>query len=383
MTFTLEHANASPLCHQIADGMRREIVAGTLDHGSRVPSTRQLARDLGVSRITVDNAYAELVAGGVLEARPRVGAFVLPARTPRGTCAIANETPLPPWQARLNGPGPSLRDRMLGQVLRGPITDGTVSFAWGAGDPRLAPAGELRGLVGEVLDLDGASALGPENSDGYPPLRAALANYLRQLGMEVSAEEVVVTSGTQQAIALVCDALLLLGDTVIVEAPTWPGVLDALEARRMRVVGVPLDADGMDVQALARALEYEKPRLIYTVLTFHNPTGRVMSAARRRDIVDLAHLHGVPVLEDDHVREVRFGNAIPPPLAAFDTHGAVIHCGSFTKSLLPAPRLGYIVARGPLRARLVTLKRAADLFSSTLLQRVLCLYLASGAIRRH
>lgn len=383
MAFTLQPANESPLCRQIAEGMRHEIATGSLHYGARVPSARQLARDLRVSRITVDNAYAELVADGVLEARPRVGTFVLPARTPQGECAIASEARLPPWQIGLGTQGPSLRDRMLGQVLRGPITDGTISFAWGAGDPRLAPTGELRRLLGEVLDTDGATALGPENSDGYPPLRATLAHYLRQLGMEVRADEVVVTAGTQQAIALVCDALLQPGDRVIVEAPTWPGVLDVLEARRIRVVGVPLDADGMDVLALTRALECEKPRLIYTVPTFHNPTGRVMSAARRRDVVDLAHLHGVPVLEDDHVREVRFGSPIPPPLAAFDTHGTVIHCGSFTKSLIPALRLGYIVARGPLHARLVTLKRAADLFSSTLLQRVLCRYLASGAIRRH
>ena len=170
---------------------------------------------------------------------------------------------------------------------------------------------------------------------------------------------------------------------VAVEAPTWPGVLDALEARGLRVIGVPLDAEGMSADALATVLEAERPSLIYTVPTFHNPTGSVMSASRRREIVALAHRYGVPILEDDHVREVRFGNPIPPPLVAFDPYGAVIHTGSFTKSLLPALRLGYIVARGPLRERLVILKRTADLFSSTLLQRALCRYLEGGAIRKH
>ncbi len=383
MAFTLQPGSATPLYRQITAGLRSEIAAGAVATGARLPSSRQLARDLGVSRITVDNAYAEMIAEGLLEARAGTGTFVLPPWAPVGTGAAASAAPLPAWQARLATDVPSVRDQMLRQVLRGPIVDDTISFAWGAGDPRLMPIGEFRHLLGDVLDADGAAALGPEHSDGYPPLRAALAGYLRQLGLAVGPEEILVTSGTQQAIGLVCDALLRPGDTVIVEAPTWPGVLDALEARDMRVVGVPLDGDGMCADALATALERARPGLIYTVPTFHNPTGGVMSAARRREIVALSHRHGVPILEDDHVREVRFGSPIPPPLAAFDPHGTVIHTGSFTKSLIPALRLGYIVARGPLRDRLITLKRAADLFSSTLLQRALCRYLEGGAIRRH
>ena len=382
MAFTLQPGSTVPLYRQIDAGLRHEIADGTLAAGTRLPSSRQLARDLGVSRITVENAYAELIAEGLLEARAGTGTFVLPPWPAASPCSVA-AAPLPPWQARLATAAPSVRDQMLRQVLRGPIVDDRISFAWGAGDPRLAPVDEFRRLLSDVLDSDGAAALGPEHSDGYPPLRATLAGYLRQLGLAVTPEEILVTSGTQQAIGLVCNALLRAGETVVVEAPTWPGVLDALEARGLRVVGVPLDAEGMCADALAAALEREHPSLIYTVPTFHNPTGSVMSAPRRREIVALAHRHGVPILEDDHVREVRFGSPIPPPLAAFDPHGAVIHTGSFTKSLLPALRLGYIVAHGPLRERLVTLKRTADLFSSTLLQRALCRYLDGGAIRRH
>jgi DNA-binding transcriptional MocR family regulator len=383
MTFALQPDSDRPLYRQIGAGLRDEIAAGTLAVGARVPSSRQLARDLGVSRITVDNAYAELVAEGLLEARAGAGTFVLPILAPTEAGATTLPAPLPPWQARLAADGPSLRDQMLRQVLRGPIVDDTISFAWGAGDPRLAPLNEFRRLLSEVLDNDGAAALGPEHSEGYPPLRAALATYLRQFGLAVAPEEVLVTSGTQQAIALVCDALLRPGDTVVVELPTWPGVLDILESHRLRIVGVPLDAEGLRADALAAVLERERPGLIYTVPTFHNPTGGVMGAPRRRAVVALAQRHGVPILEDDHVREVHFGNPIPPPLAAFDPYGTVIHSGSFTKSLLPALRLGYIVARGPLYERLVTLKRGADLFSSTLLQRALCRYLEGGQIRRH
>jgi GntR family transcriptional regulator/MocR family aminotransferase len=139
----------------------------------------------------------------------------------------------------------------------------------------------------------------------------------------------------------------------------------------------------MQHDRLVDALEHERPRLIYTVPTFQNPTGAVMSARRRRALCGLAEQYGVPILEDDHVREVRFGQPIPPPLAAFDRRGDVIHAGGFTKSLIPSLRLGYVVARGPLREALIARKRTADLFGSALMQRALTTFLESGAVALH
>jgi GntR family transcriptional regulator/MocR family aminotransferase len=245
------------------------------------------------------------------------------------------------------------------------------------------PAAEFRRAVTDVLDADGAAALGPEHADGFPPLRHHLNGYLRQLGLDAAPDDVLITAGTQQVIAMVAATLVQPGDKVVVEAPTWPGALEAFQVRQAELIGIPVDADGMRVDLLERVLERERPSLIYTVPTFQNPTGAVMSAARRRALVTLAARHGIPVLEDDHVREVRFGSPIPPPLAAFDRHGNVIHASSFTKSLIPALRLGYVVARGPLREWLVSLKRASDLFSSTLMQRALCRYLEQGSVQRH
>jgi DNA-binding transcriptional MocR family regulator len=384
VVFTLQTNSDIPLYQQIREGLRHEITAGTFRAGARLPSSRQLARDLAVSRITVATAYAELEADGVIESRGGAGTFVLPPWPPAPPrAAAAPSESYPPWQLGLRDRVNPERDRMLRQVLRGPLAPDTIPFSWGAGDPRLVPTAEFRRCLTETLDEDGAAALGPEHADGYPPLRRALAGYRRHLGLDVAADEVQITAGTQQALALVAAILVQPGDRVVVECPTWPGALDAFHARQAQVVGIPVDGDGMRVDLLEAALEREQPRLIYTIPTFQNPTGAVMSAARRRALVTLAARYGVPILEDDHVCEVRFGDPIPPPLAAFDRHGNVIHASSFTKSLIPALRLGYVVARGPLREWLASLKRSSDLFSSTLMQRALCRYLEQGAVQRH
>lgn len=384
MDFAIQASNDVPLYQQIREGLRHDISAGTLAPGTRLPSSRLLARDLGVSRITVTTAYAELEADGVIESRAGAGTFVLPP----WPLAVHHEpaaTPdvWPAWQEALRDRSNGERDRMLCQVLRGPLDADTMNFSWGAGDPRLVPVSEFRRVLNDVLDQDGAAALGPDHADGYPPLRHQLTGYLRKLGLDVGPDDILITAGTQQAISMVAATLIQPGDRVVVETPTWPGALDAFQARGAKIIGIPMDADGMRVNDLEAIIAREQPRLIYTIPTFQNPTGAVMSAAKRRMLVTIAARHGVPILEDDHVREVRFGDPIPPPLAAFDRHGNVIHASSFTKSLIPALRLGYVVARGPLREWLTSLKRSSDLFSSTLIQRALCRYLEQGAVQRH
>ena len=387
---TLHPSGTRSLYQQITDTLQREIADGTLPAGTRLPSSRQLARDLRVSRITIVTAYAELEAAGAIEARGGSGTYVLPPwmppRPPNGSdepAASPVAPVLPSWQRDLVHPANAEREQMLDHVLRGPLTPDTIGFAWGAGDPRLIPITEFRRALVDILDADGPAALGPEGGAGYPPLRHWLAGYLRQIGLDATPDDILVTGGTQQTISLVAETLLQPGDRVITEMPTWPGALEVFEAAGARVIGIPLDRGGMRQDCLVDALDNEQPRLIYTVPTFQNPTGAVMSARRRRALCALAEQYGVPILEDDHVREVRFGQPIPPPLAAFDRRGDVIHAGGFTKSLIPSLRIGYVVARGPLREALIARKRTADLFGSALMQRALTTFLESGAVARH
>ena len=379
MTDTLER----PLYRKVQDQLVGAILRGSMPAGSRLPSLRRLARDLGVSRITVEAAYEALEAQGLIESRARSGTYVTGFGVHEAADAgNARERALP-WESRI-APGPNpARERMLGQVFRGMQPEGAIPFAWGAGDPDLFPVDEFRVIINRILRQARGAALGPEETQGNRELRSAFAAYLRKLGIPATTDGVMVTSGSQQAIDLVVGALVRPGERVAVEDPTWPGALGALEAAGAEVAGIPLDEHGMRLDALARELARGDVRLIYTVPTYQNPTGSVMPAARRRELVSLARRHGVPILEDDALREVRFGSALPPPLAALDAGGNVICIGSFSKSVMPAARLGYLVAPPALLAWAVARKRSRDMFCSPLLQRAMAAYLESGEAVRH
>jgi GntR family transcriptional regulator / MocR family aminotransferase len=366
-----------PLYRRVQDELIKAILSENAPAGTRLPSLRRLAKDLGVSRITVEAAYEALQAQGLIEARARSGTFVTGhAASARPDTRHARPRELP-WEARLAPGAHPARERMLGQVFKSAATAG-VNFAWGAGDPALFPVEAFRVIIDRVLRRAGGVALGPAETQGDPALREAFAAYLRKLDLAVGADDIVVTTGSQQAIELVVGALVRPGDRVIVEEATWPGALGTLEAARAEIVGVPVDDHGMRLDALEEALARGGARLIYTIPTFQNPTGTVMPAARRHELLRLARRAGVPILEDDALREVRFGVPLPPPLATLEGSGNVIYTGSFSKSVLPAARLGYLVAPPRLRAWAVTRKRSLDMFCPPLMQRAMAEYLESG-----
>jgi GntR family transcriptional regulator/MocR family aminotransferase len=379
MTDTLDR----PLYRKVQDQLVTAILRGAMPAGSRLPSLRRLARDLGVSRITVEAAYEALEAQGLIEARARSGTYVtgFAAQEP-APAGPASEGTLP-WEARIAAGANPARERMLAQVFRNALPEGAVPFAWGAGDPGLFPVDPFRILINRILRQSRGTALGPEETQGNRELRSAFAAYLRRLDIAAGPESVMVTSGSQQAIDLVLEALVRPGDRVAVEDPTWPGALGALEAAGATIAGIALDEHGMRLDALERELARGDVRLVYCVPTYQNPTGTVMPLARRRELVRLARRHGVPILEDDALREVRFGSPLPPALAALDTSGNVIGVGSFSKSVLPAARLGYLVAPPRLLEWAVERKRSRDLFCSPLLQRAMAAYLQSGEAVRH
>ena len=252
------------------------------------------------------------------------------------------------------------------------------SFVGGNNDPDQVPVDALIKAMSDVLAREGKDlatyglASGPQ---GYRPLREFLAKKLnRTAGIACAADDILITSGSLQALDLVNGVLLARGDTIITEAETYQGSLNRWTRLGVNAIGIPLDRDGMRMDALAAALDDLKRRnvrakYIYTVPTVQNPTGTILSLERRQELLRLAAAHGVPIFEDDCYADLIWDGKRPPALHAMSKHGGVVHIGSFSKSIAPALRVGYIVAEWALLSRMLAIK--TDAGSGALEQMVL------------
>src|SRR5262249_44359653 len=221
---------------------------------------------------------------------------------------------------------------------------GVVSFASLFPDPALFPVEPFRAALDGVLRRQGHRILGYGPPAGYPPLRRLIAKDLRARGMTVSEDEIVITSGSQQGIDLVARSLLDPGDVVVVENPTYTGAVQVFHSYGAELTGVPVDEEGVSVALLKEAVERRRPKLIYLMPNFQNPTSETMSARRRRALVDLAAERRLAVLEDDFGGDLRFEGEALPSLKAIDPAGSVIYLSTFAKKLLPGLRIGWIAA---------------------------------------
>jgi 2-aminoadipate transaminase len=257
------------------------------------------------------------------------------------------------------------------------------SFVGGNNDPDQVPVDGLIDAVNAVLKREGRTlatyglASGPQ---GYRPLREFLVGKLRRdAGISCTADDILIVSGSLQALDLVNHTLLARGDTVIVEQDSYQGALNRLTRLGVNMVGIPLDGDGMRMDVLASALEDLKrkniqPKYSYTIPTVQNPTGTIMPEARRLELLKLSQQYGVPIFEDDCYADLIWDGERPPAIYAMATAGGVIHIGSFSKSIAPALRVGFIVAPWDVMSRMLALK--TDAGSGALEQMVLAEYCA-------
>lgn len=368
MRILLERHGKTPLYRQIEEYLRQSILAGTLPAHTRLPSARRLALDLDVSRITVESAYADLEADGLVARKMGSGTFVLPPG-PRPPARSGGEIEWPQWQRELDA----------GDIrpLSRPPTTSLISFT-GFGDARLFRIDEFYGAIRHVIRRDGSSCLEVQDVSGYPPLRESIAHILSSLGIETYVDNVLVTSGSQQALSLVTRLLLKPGDTVLVESPTYDGALRLFRTEGVRVIESPVDAWGMRTDRVESLLKQHRPKLIYTIPTFQNPSGACMSIPRRRELIALADRYNVPIVEDDFAGDLRYDGPAQPALKALDPGGRVIFIGTFSKLLMPGLRVGYLVAEGPAYSRLLQMKETSDLTTGTLIQRALQSYVTVG-----
>ncbi|MBV9135329.1 MAG: PLP-dependent aminotransferase family protein, partial [Chloroflexi bacterium] len=273
------------------------------------------------------------------------------------------------WQQLYASRAEGMRASDIREILKVTAQPEVISLAGGLPAPELFPIDEYRRAFEWVLEADGASALQYGPSEGYRPLREFLAQRLSGFGMRCTADDVLITNGSQQALDLMGKLFLDPGDQIVVERPTYLGALQAFNQYQPRYAVVGMDDDGMCVDDLEHTLTREdRIKFIYAIPTFQNPTGRSMSLQRRRRLVELASKYGVPIVEDDPYGELRYEGEHLPTLKALDTTGCVIYLGTFSKILAPGLRLGWVVAAPELMEGLLHAKQPADLHTGMIQQ---------------
>ncbi len=383
MRIPLDRENQIPLYQQISDHLRTGILSGNLAPDTRLPASRTLAHDLGVNRITVESAYADLEAEGLIYSRVGSGTYILPLNDIQPLPKDESGTSWPLWQQLAQQSNIGSGAMTPEEMLRAAGHPRPISFASGSSDARLFPAEEFRKVLQTVMRRDGISALDYGEPAGHMPLRTTIAHILGSQGLQVRPENVLITAGSQQALSLVTQLLLRPGDVILVESPTYSGALDLFRALGFRIVTVRVDKQGMQVELMEKLLQQHHPRLIYTIPNFHNPTGTCLSGARRHQLIVLADRYNVPILEDDFVGDLRYEGRTQPALKALDPGGRVIYVSTFSKMLMPGLRVGFLVAEGPIFDGLVQFKHASDLATSSLVQRALEAYVTVGRYQAH
>lgn len=366
----LDRALQRPLQWQLTEQLKLAMLDGRLAAGARLPSTRNMATTLRVSRNVVLAAYDELFAEGYIVGRHGSGTYVvddLPA-PPRSAPTRLQDRPR--W---LRSPAPPVTQYTA-------ATDACIDFR--LGQPSLEPLPERiwRHLWREMSADVPPDYYGPPA--GYPELRIAIAAYLnRSRGIACDADDVVVTSGASQAVDLIARSTLALGDGVAYEEPGYPVSRSTLLLNGARIVPIAVDEDGLQVDQLQRLSE--PPALVFVSPSHQYPTGARMSVARRLALLEWARRHDSLIVEDDYDSEFRFDAAPLPALASLDDDGRVVYIGTFSKMLTPAIRVGYVLAPPLLRERIVQIKRLSDFHTNWPVQRVLTRFLQSGLLDTH
>lgn len=386
MPLHLQPESEIPLYAQLRDQMRALVYAGELQPGDRIPASRELADQLRIHRTTVATAYAELEAEGLIEGYVGRGTYISRKNAPREFTPAprAQGGPLR-WEALFaderTGDGLS---RLMPQVA-----DDTIAFISAKPSEGCFPVDDVRKCANEVLRREGRDILQLGATDGYEPLREVLLKMLSADGINARDANLLVTDGCQQSLDLLAKAFLRPGDAVIVENPTYPGVLSVLSGARVRCLPVNVETScdrqstGLDVNAVEAALQQNRVKLILVTPDFQNPTGTTLSVEDRKRLLEVAVRFQVPVVEDHIYARLRLRGTDVPSLKAMDRNGIVIQIDSFSKVAFPGLRVGWCVGPERVIERLRQLKQVSDLHTDQLSQATLAEFAKTGLLEKH
>ena len=369
-----------PLFLRIARAVTHAVLRGRLAPGARLPGTRTLAAQLSVHRNTVLAAYQELEAEGWIESSPARGTFVSPS-LPEPDLTLP-----PPGPHLPDRPGfafPARRRRPRGAAAE-PASPAPLALDAGVPDVRLVPVAALSRAYRRALRRRGATVLAYGSSSGHPRLRAALAALIaRERGLATSADDVLITAGSQMAIELSARVLVRPGDTVAVEALGYRSAWQALARAGARLEPIPVDAGGLDVDALARLCARRRVRAVYLTPHHQYPTTVTLTAARRLALLELARARRIAVIEDDYDHEFHYEGRPVLPLASADPAGVVLYVGTLAKILAPGLRLGYVVAPRAVLTEMAALRTQIDRHGDQAVELAVAEMIEDGELGRH
>jgi len=416
MKIPLNRQAKLPIYLQIRDRISHLIQSGHLAPDTQLPSIRALAQSTNVNKLTVIEAYGVLEADGLIRAKKGAGYFINPLTNlalgdlesaslaaPRLADSNLDLASLDSAEPDISHTQDAQRLSALHKSSFNPAqnviipTQGIHSFPdiyaaslrshtrqdyidFGLGFPQPIGLDDLTRISRRAMK-EAATFFHPGDPQGDIELRQQIAQLLIQQGLEISPENLLVTSGSMQSLSLLADHFISSGDWVIVEAPTYHGFLSILQQRGAQIIGIPMTPHGMNLDLLSRYLQSHRPRLIYTMSSLHNPTGITTSSSHRQQLLALAEAHECLVLEDNAYEPLAF-DPTPPPIKAFDTRDHVIYVGTFSKTLMPGLRVGYTAITGKQRKSLTERKLLCDFHSSMASQVILKEYLSSGHYRR-
>ncbi|WP_144933424.1 PLP-dependent aminotransferase family protein [Paenibacillus sp. 32O-W] len=371
-----DRLSSQPLYQQIADDIERRISYGEFPPGSLLPSERKLAEQLGVNRSTVILAYAELRSLGIIESRTGSGTRVskykwgaMPKHTPNWHRYVEGGSFLPnlPFLRRIREA--LQKDKAL------------IDFASGELGADLSPVKEINTLLDENHYT---GYLGYDNPQGFVPLRETVVSYLKQYrGIQTTESSILITSGSQQSLYLITQCLLTPGDAVAIEDPSYCYSLPMFQSAGLRLFRLPVDSKGIRPEDVRSLYKKHRIKMVFINPNYQNPTGVVLDAKRRTELLDLASELGLPIVEDDPFSLTSYDGTPPTPLKSMDSIGSVLYIGSFSKMAASGLRVGWMVAPHSVVERLADARQQMDFGLSVVPQQVAAQFLKSKYIRPH
>ncbi|MDW7672818.1 MAG: PLP-dependent aminotransferase family protein [Bacillota bacterium] len=354
---------------QIYRQFKELILTGVIPFDERLPSVRRLAAALNINTVTVVKAYDLLERESLVRKETGSGTYVDYGRSVIALAGLAEDD----WNPDA---GQTVQISYQRSVS---VTVKSINFASATPSPDLFPVEDFKQALLEVLDRDQGYAFGYQDPRGYDPLREAVGKLAAAAGIQADPNSIQIISGAQQGIDLVAKGLVYPGENVLIERPSYGGAMQAFFSRSARVVDIPLEKDGIHLDKLEKAILETRPRLLYVMPNFQNPTGVSYTREKKERIIALSEKYDFLVLEDDYLNELSFGPEPAHPLKAQDRHDRVIYIKSFSKMFMPGLRLGYLIVPQAVSKKLLAAKQSTDISTSGLLQRALERYLTTGA----